>query len=159
MILRGLGAMSLIAAALLGCGAPSPTSSRASPIQPDTAFPKAFLEAGPWQETEFVFPPGPNRWPSFDAVLGQVRTYFLAGIRTQGADNGVAIVQTATDPQSQTVSLLVTAIGGANDAVAGRQMTVLVHRDEKGWWIDPKGTDRVYCLRPLAGFARTACVD
>jgi hypothetical protein len=151
--------MALVAAVLIGCAAPGPTDSGVSPTPPSTAFPKPFFEAGEWQETEFVFLPGPDRWPSLDAVLAEVRTYFLAGIRTPGPDNGVTIVQTAIDPQSQTVTLLVTAIGGANVAVAGRQMTVLLHRDQRGWWMDPKGSSRVYCLRPLSGFAGTACVD
>jgi hypothetical protein len=155
-VLIGLG---LAAAALIGCAAPGPTDPAVSPTRPDTAFPKPFLEAGEWQETEFVFLPGPDRWPSLDAVLAQVRTYFLAGIRAAGPDTGVTIVQTAIDPRSQTVSLLVTAIGGANVAVAGRQMTVLLHHDQRGWWMDPKGASRVYCLQPLSGFAGTACVD
>jgi hypothetical protein len=142
----------------MGCVDPAPDVPAASPTAPDTAFPKPFVEAGPWQETEFVFQPGPQRWPSLDAALAQVRTYFLAGIKTQAADNGVTILQTGSDPQTQTVTLLVTAIGGANDAVAGRQFSVLLHRDANGWWIDPKGTGRVYCLLPLTGFAGTLCV-
>jgi hypothetical protein len=156
---RVLVAVALAAATLIGCAAPGPTGSGVSPTPPDTAFPKPFLEAGGWQETEFVFLPGPDRWPSLDAVLAEVRTYFLAGIRTPGPDNGVTIIQTAMDPHSQTVSLLATAIGGANVAVAGRQMTVLLHHDQRGWWMDPKGASRVYCLQPLSGFAGTACVD
>lgn len=152
-------AVVLAAAALIGCRMPGPTNSAAAPVLLDRPFPKPFLEAGEWQETEFVLLPGPDRWPSLDAVLAEVRTYFLAGIRTAGPDNGVTIVQTAIDPQSQTVSLLVTAIGGANVAVAGRQMTVLLHRDQRGWWMDPKGASRVYCLKPLSGFAGTSCVD
>ncbi len=156
---RVLIATALAAIALIGCAAPGPTESAVSITVPDSAFPKPFLEAGEWQETEFVFLPGPDRWPTLDAVLAEVRSYFLAGIRTAGPDNGVTIVQTAIDQQRQTVSLLVTAIGGANPAVAGRQMTVLLHRDQRGWWMDPKGAGRVYCLKPLSGFAGTACVD
>jgi hypothetical protein len=156
---RTVAALSLVVAALMGCGDSATPGPVASPSAPDMAFPKPFVEAGAWQDTEFVFQPGPSRWPSLDAVLVQVRTYFLAGIHSQAADAGVTIVQTGVDPQTQTVTLLVTAIGGANDAVAGRQMRVLLHRDERGWWIDPKGAGRVYCLRPLAGFAGASCLD
>lgn len=144
---RVLVAIAFAAAVLIGCAAPGPTDSAVSPTPPSTAFPQPFLEAGEWQETEFVFLPGPDRWPSLDAMLGEVRTYFMAGIRTTGPDNGITIVQTAMDPQSQTVSLLVTAIGGANVAVAGRQMTVMLHRDQRGWWMDANGSSRVYAFR------------
>ena len=156
---RLLVAIAFSAFVLGGCAAPGPTDSAVAPSPPDTAFPKPFLVAGEWQETEFVLLPGPDRWPSLDAVLAQVRAYFLAGIRTAGPDNGVTIVQTAIDPESRTVRLLVTAIGGANAAVAGRQMTVLLHQDQRGWWMDSKGASRVYCLKPLAGFPGSACVD
>lgn len=156
---RLLIAMAIAATALVGCAAPGPTESALSPTPPDTSFPKPFLVAGEWQETEFVLLPGPDRWPSMDAVLAEVRTYFLAGIRTAGPENGVTIAQTAIDPESQTVTLLVTAIGGANTAVAGSQMTVRIRHDQRGWWMDPIGRSRVYCLRPLAGFAGTACFD
>jgi hypothetical protein len=151
-------AATVVAVVLMGCASPNETASTTA-APPETTFPKPFVEAGAWRETEFLFQPGPDRWPNLDAVLAEVRTYFLAGIRTTGPDNGITIVETARDPRTQTVSLLVTAIGGANAAVAGRQMTVLVHRDQRGWWMDPKGTSRVYCLKPLAGFAGTSCLE
>jgi hypothetical protein len=156
---RVLVALVLAAVAFAGCAAPSQTDSSVMPTPPDTAFPKPFVEAGAWQETEFVLQPGADRWPNADAVLAEVRTYFLAGIRTAGPDNGITIVETGRDPRAQTVTLLVTAIGGANAAVAGRQMTVLVHHDQRGWWMDPTGASRVYCLKPLSGFAGAACLD
>jgi hypothetical protein len=156
---RLLLATTLAMVAFMGCSAPSETDPRVTPAPPDTAFPKPFVQAGAWQETEFVLQPGADRWPNLDAVMAQVRAYFLAGIRTTAPDNGITIVETGRDPETQTVSLLVTAIGGANTAVAGRQMTVLLHHDERGWWMDPKGSSRVYCLKPLGGFAGAACLD
>ena len=159
MTLRAVVATAIVAVVLAGCVGPSPSTSAASPPSADAAFPKPFVEAGPWQETEFVFEPAGDRAPTLDAALIAVRTYFLAGIRTQGPDHGVTIVQTGADPRTGTVSLLVTSIGGANNAVAGLQMRVLLHRDATGWWIDPKGESRVYCLEPLSGFAGTSCLD
>lgn len=88
-----LAVVPLIVAALVGCGSPSPSTSAPTSAAVDTTFPKPFLEAGAWQDTEFVLAPAPQRWPSLDSALTEIRTYFLAGIRTQDADNGVAIVQ------------------------------------------------------------------
>lgn len=144
----------------VACGAPNATTQHTPTPSPNLAFPKPYVAAGDWQDTEYLPLPGaPDRLPSLQAAVLEVRTYFLAGIRTQVADAGVTVVQIGSDPASWTVSLLVTQIGGANSAVAGRQERVLLHQDERGWWIDPMGQDRVYCLKPLGGFGGTSCVD
>jgi hypothetical protein len=142
------------------CAAPDATRSIATAAAVGLSFPKPYLVAGEWQETEFVPLPGaPSRVPTREAALVQVRHYFLAGIKTQVPDAGVTVVQIADEPKSRTIRVLVTTIGGANSAVAGRQEQVVLHHDERGWWMDPKGWDRVYCLKPLGGFAGTRCVD
>ena len=151
----------LLAAVLtVACGAPDATMPFTPTPSLNLEFPKPYLAAGEWQDTEYVPLPGaPARLPSLEAAVLQVRAYFQAGIRTPVADAGVTVVQIGRDPAARTVSLLVTQIGGANSAVAGRQERVVLHQDERGWWIDPMGQDRVYCLKPLGGFAGTSCVD
>ena len=157
---RSLVSALLVAVATAACGAPDVTTTLAPLPTANLDFPKPYVVAGEWQATEFVPLPGAvQRVPTLDAALVQVRTYFLAGIRTPGPDTGVTILQTGTDASTRTVSLLVTQIGGANSAVAGRQERVVLHQDDRGWWMDPMGQDRVYCLKPLGGFGGNLCTD
>jgi hypothetical protein len=144
----------------VACGAPDASTPLAPPPTANVDFPKPYVAAGDWHEIEFVPIPGAlDRVPTLAAALIEVRTYFLAGIHTQVPDAGVTVVHIGSDPSAKTVTLLVTQIGGANSAVAGRQERVVLHQDERGWWMDPMGEDRVYCLKPLGGVAGTSCVD
>lgn len=80
----------LLAAVLtVGCGSPESTVPFTPTASPNVEFPKPYVVAGAWQDIEFVPLPGaPDRLPTFEAAVAQVRIYFLAGIHTQVADAG-----------------------------------------------------------------------
>jgi hypothetical protein len=97
----------------------------------------------------------PDRFTSVDALVGATSVYLRAGIKFPRHGGGVTIEATEVGPAE--VHLLVNVVGGSTEAMVGSEFMFVARNDGHGWRLDPTGQSRVFCSRPLSGFAGTAC--
>ena len=135
---RILGLLSVL---VIGCGVVDPGVVRA----PEAPFPKAFVDATDWAEFEIGSLPGaPDRLTSLDALLHQLDGFLAAGILGAGPEAGVTMTVPDGAQSAREVHVFVT-MSGSTGGSAGTQMRLVIHRDARGWWLDPKGQWMIFC--------------
>jgi len=131
-------------------------SAPSAPVGPiivvadEPPFEWPFLEDSGWVEGDAAFLPGlPERYATLDRALAMLRDFMLAGLHAPRGDEGVTIIVPEGAEQATEVHLFVVLHGGANPAHVGAQFRVTARHDARGWWIDPRIQDRVFCDVPF----------
>lgn len=137
----------LLAFVLLGCTPFEPEVVRAVEVP----FPAAFGASTEW--TEFgigPLPGNPDRFASIDALVAQLDGFLRAGIRRPGPESGVTIAVPEGADAATEVHVFATVVGGAGENSAGTQMRLVLRRAaDGGWWLDPTGEWKLYCVESL----------
>ncbi len=123
----------------------------------ENPFPGPFEQASDWHVVSQLALRDPSPRATLGELVSDIEAFMWAGVKDDRPGSRVTVTVPDDAASAKEVHLFVTVLGGANGAESGWQMRLVVHHDQRGWWLDPTGESRMYCGQPLSGPSLQSC--
>ncbi len=123
----------------------------------ESPFPGPFEQASDWHVVSQLALRDPSPRATLGELVSDIEAFMWAGVKDDRPGSRVTVTVPDDAASAKEVHLFVTVLGGANGAESGWQMRLVVHHDQRGWWLDPTGESRMYCGQPLSGPSLQSC--